>query len=247
MTLRLLSYNIRYGGRGRETPISAVIEKLDPDVVILQEATNPGVVARVAGENRMKYWGSTPGHSVGYMSRIEVRHHEWHKHRWGRRAMLEVELAGSATRLFGVHLSPVHSNWMEQRRVHELQGMLRAIAQYQEGFHVLVGDFNTLAPGERLDLHWLPPHLRFIAVLGGGAIRWQTVQIMLDADYADGFRLLHPDDKGHTFPTWSPHVRIDYVFVPRGAAARLTRCEVVNGPTAVKASDHFPVLAELDI
>src|SRR5262249_53624971 len=211
------------------------------------EATNPAVVSRVAAENGMKYWGSTPGHSVGYMSRLEVTHHEWHKHRGARRAMLELAFADTSTRVFGVHLSPVHSNWMERRRVAELQGMLRAIAKYQEGFHVLAGDFNTLAPGERLDLHLLPPHLRFIALIGGGAIRWQTVQIMLDAAYADGFRLLHPDDKGHTFPTWSPHVRIDYLFVPNTAVARLKRCEVINGPITREASDHFPLLAEIDL
>jgi exodeoxyribonuclease-3 len=247
VNVRLLSYNIRYGGRGRESALATVIKSANPDLVVLQEATDPGIVSRMAAQNRMKYWGSTPGHSVGYMSRLEVTHHQWHKHRGARRAMLELEIAGSQTRIFGVHLSAVHSNWMEQRRVRELRGMLSAIARYQEGFHVLAGDFNTLAPGERLDLRRLPPHLRLIAMIGGGAIRWQTVQIMLDAHYADGFRLMHPEDKGLTFPTWSPHVRIDYVFVPSTAASRLKRCEVLDGLTAVKASDHFPLLAELEI
>ena len=42
----------------------------------------------------------------------------------------------------------------------ELRALLRSIAQHQEGFHVLTGDFNTLAPGELLDFKKLPARLR---------------------------------------------------------------------------------------
>jgi len=36
----------------------------------------------------------------------------------------------------------------------------RAIAAHQHGFHVLAGDFNTLAPGEQLEVGRLPRRLR---------------------------------------------------------------------------------------
>jgi endonuclease/exonuclease/phosphatase family metal-dependent hydrolase len=63
----------------------------------------------------------------------------------------------------------------------------------------------------------------------------------------DGYRRLHPADKGYTFPVWDPHLRLDYVFVPRGFAERIVECEVVTQPDVVtKASDHFPLLAHLD-
>jgi exodeoxyribonuclease-3 len=70
---------------------------------------------------------------------------------------------------------------------------------------------------------------------------------VLDAGYSDGFRMLHPDDKGYTFPTWDPHVRLDYVFVPKAFANRLTRCEVMKEPWEPirAASDHCPLVAEL--
>ena len=71
---------------------------------------------------------------------------------------------------------------------------------------------------------------------------------MLDAGYVDGFRRLHPDIKGYTFPTWDPHVRLDYVFVPLAFAARLQSCKVVTeAPAAVHASDHLPLLAQLEL
>ena len=34
--------------------------------------------------------------------------------------------------------------------------LLKAISQYQTGFHALTGDFNTLAPGELLDFSKVP-------------------------------------------------------------------------------------------
>jgi endonuclease/exonuclease/phosphatase family metal-dependent hydrolase len=59
--------------------------------------------------------------------------------------------------------------------------------------------------------------------------------------------MLHPDHPGFTFPTWDPHLRLDFVFVPQSSLPRLRSCEVVVGPAATAASDHLPVLAELDL
>ena len=243
--LRILSYNIRFGGVGRERPLAAAIRKAAPDLVVFQEATRPGVVARLAKDTGMTSWASTPTHSVAYMSRLDVARYAWHRPRASRRAFLEIVLTGPRLRVFGLHLSAVHSNWTERLRMRELKSMLADIEGRSDGPHVVVGDFNTLAPGETLDLDRLPFRLQILAWLGGRSIRWRTIQTMLDADYVAGFRLLHPGGEGHTFTSWDPHLRLDYVFVPAAAAERLRRCEVLNGVEAVAASDHFPVLAEL--
>jgi exodeoxyribonuclease III len=214
---------------------------------VLQEATRPDVVERLAADCGMTAWASQVGHSVGFMSRVPIESHEWHRPGASRRAFLEVVPAGSAVRIFGLHLSAVHSNWTERRRVRELRAVLASIEKHQHGFHVLAGDFNTLAPGETLDLAKLPLRLRTFVYLTGREIRWETIQIMLDAAYADGYRMLHPDQPGHTFPTWDPHLRLDFVFVPQTSLSRLKACEVVQGPAAATASDHLPVLAEIDL
>jgi exodeoxyribonuclease-3 len=69
---------------------------------------------------------------------------------------------------------------------------------------------------------------------------------VLEAGYADAYRQAHPDQAGYTFPTWDPHVRLDYLFVPRGSTARVVACAVVDMPAARLASDHFPLLTEVD-
>lgn len=247
MTFRLLSYNIRLGGTGREARLSAVIKDCRPDIVVLQESRNAAVVERLAADAGMAAWGARAGESLGYLSAHPIAHAEWHRPRYSRHAFLELAPEGIAIRVFGVHLSAVHAAWTERRRTIELRALLAGIKHHQEGFHVLTGDFNTLAPGELLDIRKLPHRLKALVWLSGGSIRWRTIQVVLDAGYADGYRALHKEDAGHTFPTWDPHVRLDYVFLPSTQVARLKSCEIVKGPAAKDSSDHFPLLAEIDV
>lgn len=247
MTFRLLSYNIRHGGRGREAALAEVIAACRADLVVLQEATDPAVIARLAERAGMAQWGARPRTSLGFVSRQPVHSHTWHHPRLSRHAFLEIRPHGVDFRIAGVHLSAVHAAWTERRRARELGNLLDTIRVEKPGFHVLAGDFNTLAPGELLEVRKLPHRLRALVWLSGGRIRWRTIQMVLNAGYLDGFRRLHPADSGLTFPVWDPHVRLDYVFVPAGHAARLRTCEVVRHPRAAEASDHFPLLAELAV
>jgi exodeoxyribonuclease-3 len=245
--VRLLSYNVRYGGVGRVDTISRVIADSRADIVILQEATKPAVVEELADRAAMAQWRAYANHSLAFLSRESVVHAEWHKPRLSRHAFIEIVPAGERVRVFGVHLSAVHASWTERRRMFEIRALIRSIAQHQHGFHVLAGDFNTLAPGERLDLRRLPPRLRPFVWLSGGTVKWRTIKIVLDAGYADAYRLQHALAPGHTFPTWDPHLRLDYIFVPRGHAGRVTACDVLTNGSAAEGSDHFPIVADLNV
>ena len=245
MTLRLLSYNIRHGGAGREAALASVIRMARPDVVVVQEATRPAVLEQLARDTGLAHWGSRRGESLAYLSRQPLDHVQWRKPRVSRHAFIEIVPAGGAWRIVGVHLSAVHAAWTEHRRRYELRALLVAIQQHQHGPHVLVGDFNTLAPGELLDFTKLPPRLRALVWMSGGRLRWRTIQGVLDAGYVDAFRALQPDLIGHTFPTWDPHVRLDYLFVPQPCIGRVSRCQVFSANEVGDASDHFPLIAEL--
>ena len=140
------------------------------------------------------------------------------------------------------------SKWGERKRVREIRALLQSIQEHQHGFHVLVGDFNTLAVGEVLDVRRMPTWIRGMVWLSGRDIQRETIQVMSEANYLDGFRALHLLDKGYTFPVWDPHLRLDYVFLPTEFADRLLECRVILQPLAVvRASDHFPLLAKLDL
>lgn len=247
MRLRLLSYNIRYGGAGREAQLASVVSACAPDLVVFQEATKPAVVERVARSTGMQSWGAQSGHSLGFMSKVPAARFGWHRPFGARHSFLEIVPAGTRFSIFGVHLSAIHSNITEQRRRIELRALLHLVRRLGDN-HLLVGDFNTLAPGEQLNLNALPFRLRAFVWLTGGRIRWHTIRRVLAAGYVDAFRKLHPLDHGYTFPTWSPHVRLDYLFVREREAGRVLTCVVADsGAEARAASDHFPILAELDV
>jgi len=253
--VRLLSYNIREGGVGRAEQIAEVISAANPDVVALQEARHPAVVERIATLAGFPYWGSRPLHSTGFLSRAPVIDHGWRQPPRTRHALLEVSLGDGLPRVFVLHLRAWFSKWNEQRRARELRGLLDGIQEQLErenhafAFHVLCGDFNALAPGERFDPSPMPAWIRGMVWLSGRDIARSTIEMMGADGYADAWRTVHPDserDPGYTFPVWNPHVRLDYVFTPAAYAARVTSCEVRRAPDVARtASDHYPLLVEL--
>jgi endonuclease/exonuclease/phosphatase family metal-dependent hydrolase len=217
-----------------------------PDLVVLQEATDPRVVSRLASMLDMPHHAAARGRSLAFMSRLPVDHFEWHRPRFSRHAFLEIAPAGMNLRVFGLHLSAVHSAWTERRRMIEMRALLASIARHQHGLHVLTGDFNTLAPGELLDGRLLPARLRALVWLSGGKIRWRTIQHVIDSGYVDVFRHCHPDTPGFTFPTWNPHIRLDFAFVPGRYGECVKTAEVITTVGTATASDHLPVLIEVE-
>ena len=247
MTLKLLSYNIRFGGAGREQPLAETIKVIDPDLVVFQEAIYPDVIERLAAATGFPFWASRRDHSIGFISKQKVGYHEWHYPAGARHSFLEIVPDNSDMRVFGLHLSARFSKWDERRRAREIRSLLEGIKRHQHGYHVLVGDFNTLAPGEILEIDRMPAWIRALIWISGRKLQRETIQFMLDAGYNDGYRTLHPDVKGYTFPTWDPHVRLDYMFVPHAFRERLQTCEVITEPKerVRAASDHCPLLGVL--
>jgi len=247
VSVKLLSYNIRFGGRGREAELAQVIRSVAPELVVFQEATDPDVIKRLSVATELPLWAARREHSIGYISRLQIAHHEWHYPADAKHSFMEIVPAGSESRIFGLHLSSMFSKWGERRRAREIRALLKSIERHQEGVHVLVGDFNTLAPAEALDVRRMPRWIRALVWLSGRDIQRETIGIMREANYVDGYRFLYPEEKGYTFPTSSPHLRLDYVFLLERFADRLLSCEVINQlPKALVASDHFPLLVHLD-
>ena len=240
-----MSYNIRFGGIDREGLIAEVIKKAEPDLVVLQEATHPHVVERLAELTKMPHRAAKRKHSVAFLSRTEVRDFKWHYHPRLRRAVLEIELEG--VRIFGVHLRATHSNYTERGRMRELRAILEFVEKYKNDLHFLVGDLNTLAPGELLNMQKLPTRYKVLTYLLGGKITFRAIQLMLDAGYMDCYRKFHTDS-GYTFPAWDPHVRLDYFFAPAEFIDRVTSCSVMTDIIEpAKATDHLPLVAEISL
>jgi exonuclease III len=193
------------------------------------------------------------------LARLPVRSAEWHVSRPGRSA-LDVRIdsgsngsgpaAGtSGIRLVGLHLSAGLSMRGERLRLIEVASLLRLLGSGDTSDAVLVGDFNSIAPGDIPRTRGMPLWLRLLLRVDGG-IRTDVMTQLFSAGWIDAFRHLAPDDAGFTLPPADPSVRLDYVLVPVGLAPRLRACRPIEA-SAVRglvrlASDHLPLLAELD-
>ena len=176
---------------------------------------------------------------------------------------------------------------VEMHEILQIMAPLRAAGKS----HLLMGDFNSLAPKDAftasallkyvvamgrngkdamfndgnpyLDsvvppkLRMLRPLLRFISksdflcsffdiaasfYAPRGCIR------LLDSEYEDSFRYLHPMERGYTCPAAAPAGRIDYIFVHKIMADRLNACRVLtmgeDDFPGDQASDHLAIAAE---
>lgn len=252
MQVRIVAYNIRYGGVGRAHLITEVLRSISPHVAILIEAGDPYVVQTIAHSLDME-WIIAEGSKaqLALLSSIPILSWDNYCPRWLGRPLLEATLRISphqSITVFGVHLQPHYFRWNERRRVAELETYLHRINQREPGSHLLAGDFNAIAPGDRVNRERLPLKESFMIWWEGGRVYHDAITHLLERGYIDCFRALHPTEDGFTFPVQTPNVRLDYIFVDQSMYTYLEKCLVVTFPaTTLCASDHYPVLAVFEL
>ena len=214
MTFRLLTYNIKHGGGGRLDAIAAVVNSCAADLVLLQEASDPANVERLAAATGMADWKSFSRQSLTYSAG-----EKWHSHSGFGRGSRGTRSSRSCRRRSAACV------WCpSERRACGLDGISpcarapRAPTQRGSppgGIPRAGRRLNTVAPNELLQIDRLPLRLRSLVWLSGGRIRWRTIQTVLGAGYVDAYRGQHPETPGWTLPSDNPHIRLDYVFVPQ--------------------------------
>jgi exodeoxyribonuclease III len=250
--VRLLTYNILKGGKGREAQIVEVIRSVAPDVVVVQEVLEVDRFCQIATALGMSsYLAQNQGRvplRVGLLSRLPVL--DFHTLRlwpvWPGCLQATVQLAdGHTLTVFGLHLAAYYPWFLEWWRVYQVRTLLRYIRRMAPGWHLLAGDFNTIAPGDRASLEQAPLWVKAQAWFQLGYIPRWALGSLINAGYADCFRKLHPEEDGFTLPSVHPQVRLDYVFAAPSLNNALRECRVITSPkTVTSASDHLPVLTE---
>jgi endonuclease/exonuclease/phosphatase family metal-dependent hydrolase len=159
-------YNLRNNNTRRTEQLAAIIRSAHPDVVGIVEATHPHlqqkplVVEELAQMLGMQLiMGTTIGQPHGYqpalLTRLPIIRTETHPHPTLHRPLLEVcleEKNGQQFTVFVTHLSAAFNKGrggggVRKREVQEILRMLAPV-RAQGTPHVLMGDFNSLAPGD---------------------------------------------------------------------------------------------------
>ncbi len=167
---RILSYNILYGGTGRVNELAKMIGSTRADVVGLVEATDPEVVEELGRRLGMQpcitaRGGHARDYQVAVLSRLPIVRTEVYV-RPGilTKPLLEVcveEAGGEQLTVFVTHLTAAFNQlWAgDAIRRREVQEIVNIMASRRGTAHLLMGDFNALAPGDGLQASTLLGYL----------------------------------------------------------------------------------------
>ncbi|MGA8206646.1 MAG: endonuclease/exonuclease/phosphatase family protein [Candidatus Dormiibacterota bacterium] len=161
------TYNVLLGGGGRWTEITELLRSMNADVVALQEADDRPAVTRAADHlGYQLIYGIAPkpaqrgvARHQAVLTRLPVA--RWVNHRDPAvflRNSLEVWLENPpGSQIKQVCLHTVHLTAAFQRRgraepdrVRELAAVQGHAAEHPEAPHLVIGDFNAVAPGDRI-------------------------------------------------------------------------------------------------
>jgi endonuclease/exonuclease/phosphatase family metal-dependent hydrolase len=131
----------------------------------------------------------------------------------------------------------------EAVRLQQLSAVLQWAMRDRGRPHLLMGDFNALAPGDfeqrAVEIEALKADAGHGHMVHDGM---QVVSRLLRRGYVDA----QSGSASATFPADRPQVRIDYIWLSSPLAPGLQWCQVWNTEETAVASDHLPVLAAID-
>lgn len=252
MIFRCLAYNIGGGCAEKFDALYAVLAQAQPDLAALTEANDRAVIQNLAerlGLTCVWEQGSGTNH-VATLSRYPIVESHIHRTPPLTQAALETKVETPVARIsiYNIHFLPYLLLPFEIRRWQAVGQLLSIVRQRPPGPHLIVGDLNAIAPGDRVLQNRNPPRMRRVMALQLNVIFHFALNRLLRAGYADCFRQLHPRDDGFTWMPTNRTTRYDYILADPTLAPTLRACRVVDDVEAVSvASDHLPVLAEFEL
>lgn len=255
--MRIVSYNILNGGEGRADPLAEVLAAQRADIVALVEAGNLAVVERIAHRLGMDFIHA-PGnrHASAILSRwpiVQTINHAPLYPEILTRSLVEasiVDPAGAEWTVAALHLHPHHTEADERRREQEISKVIDLFASHRAAgrAHLLVGDFNSNSPHQRIDLDRARPSTKKAWEANGGQIPRRVIATLCEAGYVDSFHAVVADRAATavSFTTHYPAQRLDYILTFGIETSRLASAWIEQDRLAKYASDHYPVGLEIN-
>jgi endonuclease/exonuclease/phosphatase family metal-dependent hydrolase len=266
-----MTYNVLWGGVGREKLIRDIVAAIRPDIAVFTEAIDSqsfNTIACAVGPHRADGCGRKEFPAV--VSRWPIVESRRYGPPWARQKWIAATVrpfSGPAVTVHGIHLIAQPFWPFEICRRFEVGSLLKRLRQDRATHHVVAGDFNALTRGETQKSGKAPIWIRAQSWLQLGLnARWSLHRLTGDG-YVDCYRACHPAEAGFTTPSWDPSVRIDYVYASAGLSTALRAAGTLEpGPTGESPrrslaqllgrapvtslggypSDHLPVWADFE-
>lgn len=256
--MKIITYNIFYGGEERLPLITQVLRDQHPDLIALQEANDRSNAEKLADALNMHliFGESDNSFRVAWLSRLSVSrvcNYQLPFFLQGPRTeftmpktllSLDVQWNGSPLHLFTTHLQARYPDEYEVCRLREVEAILLEIQSLLGEPLLLVGDLNAFAPADPIG-SLSPGSVEFAHRRSIEQGKRLAIARLQKAGLTDCYRMLHPTQAGYTSDARRElSMRIDYCFASPRLAQSLHSCEVISNELTAKASDHLPVQVE---
>lgn len=272
--MRFLTYNI-HGWKGSDNLIDVarlarIIAASQASVVGLNEVFHPllppgesrPALERLADLLGMDFafgmaltpplaFSSQPSYGNALLSRYPLLAHAGHHltaiEGHEQRGLLETRLSlPDGREVLSVYVSHLDHR-SELVRLKQLSAVKQWTARDRSRPHLLMGDFNALAPADYAerpgDLDSLREDAALEHLVRDGQ---QVIPQILRSQYVDA-AVGQGRSHGATYPAGDPSIRIDYIFASQPLAQEVRWCQAWHTEDTSLASDHLPVLAELSL
>jgi endonuclease/exonuclease/phosphatase family metal-dependent hydrolase len=245
--------------RNRLKILSSVIEKENPDVLVLCEAFLWPFAKKNSLKDMSKIFGSLYNFyaSADYnfrwapivLSKFPIEEFDTSFTKTSLNYLrTELRIGGKLITLDVFHPNPKISEIEKSR-------FLKPLLQSAPGNYIIAGDLNSLSPQDKYDKKKLTRgYVEFMNGRGKAKVRdmltCKTIESILDEDLIDVYKKIN-DKTDFTMPTdlrcknKDSAVRLDYIFCSNGF--EIVDSGIVKNKSTEKASDHYPVYAVLDI
>lgn len=266
--MRILTYNIHGWRTLDDRPnldgLAAIIADSAADIIGLNEVFHPATrnegapLADLAARLGYHYvFGPTqpaagealhPPYGNALLSRWPIQayaaHHLTPETTYGRRGLLEARVLLPGGRPLTVYITHLDHR-SEDIRLAQWAAASTWLQRDRGRPHLLLGDFNALAEADYAGEGALARLAAYQQARGWPAPRFELIAQVLKAGYVDA-QARASGGSAPSFPAADPERRIDYIFLPQVLAGALRASGRFDAPVARTASDHLPVLADLD-
>jgi exonuclease III len=157
---------------------------------------------------------------------------------------------GKSFSVLGLHLHAGETLADEAVRLTELPAILEAAEQLRAAGRpwAMLGDFNAHHPEQVIDLARVRAKTRARIAAQSEVIPRELIGRLLEVGYLDAHGLFFDAAQFQSsLTTRQPALRVDYALVPPEWRALVRGCTYPVSAMGKYASDHFPVLLELDV
>ncbi len=258
MSFKIVSYNILKGGKNGLEQLAQAVIGLEADCVGLLEANTWGEESEKLLNNFSEstqlpfsfFAKANTNYDIVCLGKTKPQTSVSFQNGFWHTALLNVfqtKEVGEVAIIF-VHLNPKS----ETERVMEVQNLLNILKSYPHA--IIMGDLNSLSPRDSYDQATLLKDFQnqHITKFGSDNILFDTIKTieaagLVDcAAYKNNFSFTVPTpaniDMAHSIP-----LRIDYAFVTANLLPFVENISIKTGGLFDKASDHFPLVLEMNL